>query len=269
MRIHRFPSYGIALVLLLLLAGCAPRVKVVERIPPIPPENRLLILEERARHWEGYRAMLHISAESGRGTLRRVRTLVLSAPDGRFRLEAMSPFGQSVGLLLLDEQRSNLWIPAEKVVFTAGRAETLLQRLLGIPVPMEAFALSIAGVIPGHVLAGLRSEATDSGWRIYSEGSSAPWTTTWELGATPFSLKQMRVYGESVDITVRYEPVVDLQAGKMPERLLFSASEWRMEVKVDQIQSVQEFQGGAFQVTLPGGLRIIDLDREEWKGRSF
>jgi outer membrane biogenesis lipoprotein LolB len=268
MKFHRFPTYWIALVLLVLV-GCAPRVKVGERITPTLPENRLSILEERARDWDGYRAMLHISAESGRGTLRRVRTLVLAAPEGRFRLEAMSPFGQSVGLLLLNEERSSLWIPSEKVVFTAGRAETLLQRLLGIPIPMEAFALSIAAVVPREALVGLRSEALDSGWRVYSHDSSDPWTTTWEFGASPFSLKQMRVHGESLDITVRYEPFVDLDARKTPERMVFSASDWRMEVKVDQIQSVHEFQGGAFHVTLPGGLRTIDLDHEEWKGRSF
>jgi hypothetical protein len=93
--------------------------------------------------------------------------------------------------------------------------------------------------------------------------------TTWDFGTSPFALKEIRISGESQDISVRYEPPVDLSARGVPDRLVFSASGWQLEVKVDQLESVKELQGGAFQVNYPSGLRRIDLDREAWKARGL
>lgn len=267
MKSYRY--FAIAATLAILtLAGCTPRVKLGGSIAPTIPADRLAILEERAERWKGYQAMLHISAESTKGTLRRVRSLVLAAPPARFRLEAMNLFGQSVGLFLFDHERASLWIPSEKVLYSASDAETLVQHLLGIPIPMEAFIYSMAGVIPREDLANQQSESTESGWRVHSKDSSGQWTTTWELGAKPFVLKEIRVRGGSLDITVRYEPFLDLDGRKSPDRLVFSATDWQMEVKIDQIQSVSEFQEGAFQVAFPAGLRKIDLDHKGWQGGS-
>jgi hypothetical protein len=115
----------------------------------------------------------------------------------------------------------------------------------------------------------MREQSVASGWRVQARDPSEPWTTTWEFGTSPFTLKEIRVAGESRDITVRYEPPVDLAARGIPERLIFSAPGWQLEVKVDQVQSVKELQGGAFQVRYPSGLRRIDLDREPWKATGL
>jgi hypothetical protein len=231
----------------------------------MPHADRVAILDERARQWEGYQAVVHFSGESTKGALRRIRAVVLAAPPDMLRVEALNPFGQSVGLLLFDREQASLWIPSEKAVYTAGRAETLIQQFLGLPIPMETFVTSLAGVVPRKYLADLRSELTDSVWRAQAQDPSEPWTTTWEFGTSPFVLKQIRVVGDSRDIAVRYDPPVDLAARKVPERVVFSAEDWRLEVRIDQIQSVKEFQEGAFRVNYPGELRRIDLDRAGWK----
>jgi hypothetical protein len=254
---------------ILALSGCSRRVGTEEWVAPMPAGDRMAILDERARQWEGYQAVVHFSAESTRGTLRRVRSVVLAAPPDMLRIEALSPFGQAVGLLLFDRQQATLWIPSEKAVYTAGRAETLIQRFLGLPIPVETFIYSLVGVVPRKYLRDLRSETMGSVWRAQAQDPSEPWMTTWEFGSRPFVLKEVRVAGDSRDITVRYDPPVDLTARNVPERLVFSAENWRLEVKIDQIQSVREFQGGAFQSVYPSGLRRIDLDHSEWKGTGL
>jgi outer membrane biogenesis lipoprotein LolB len=266
------PRQGIALIMVLTvltLTGCTPRVSVEEWTASTSPGDRVAMLHERAGQWEGYQAVLHISAESTKGTLRRIRTMVLAAPPDTLRMEALNPFGYSVGVLLLERDQASLWIPSEKAVYTAGRPETLIQHLLGIPIPIETFVYSLAGVVPRKYLNDVQSEPMSSGWRLKGQDPAEPWTTTWEFGVNPFTLRQIRVIGESQEITVRYEPAVDLTARNVPDRLVFSSSDWKLEVKVDQIQSVKEFQGGAFQVNYPGGLRQIDLDRAGWKGTGL
>ncbi len=266
------PHHGMALVMafaFLALTGCARRVAVEQWVAPMPLEDRTAILEERAREWQGYQAVAHISAESTKGTLRRLRTMVLAAPPDTLRIEALNPFGQSVGLLLFDRNQASLWVPSEKAIYTAGRPETLIQQFLGLPMPMETFIYSLAGVVPRKYLADLKSKSTNSGWRVQAQDPSEPWKTTWEFGTSPFTLRQIQVAGGPQDITVRYEPPVDLASRKVPERLVFSAEDWRLEVRVDQIQSVQEFQVGAFQVNYPSGLRKIDLDRAGWRGTGL
>ncbi|MCU0574757.1 MAG: hypothetical protein MUC41_17460 [Syntrophobacteraceae bacterium] len=266
------PHHGMVLITalaVLTLPGCARRAGVETWTAPTPGAERLVILEERARQWEMYQGVLRINAEGPKGTLRRVRTMVLAAPPHMLRMEALNPFGQSVGLLLFARDEASLWIPSEKALYTSERAETLIQHLLGIPIPTEVFIYSLAGVVPPKVLVNMREQSVASGWRVQARDPSEPWTTTWEFGTSPFTLKEIRVAGESRDITVRYEPPVDLAARGIPERLIFSAPGWQLEVKVDQVQSVKELQGGAFQVRYPSGLRRIDLDREPWKATGL
>jgi len=253
----------------LALTGCARRVGVEQWVAPMQPSDRVAILDERARQWEGYQAVVHFSGESTKGALRRIRAVVLAAPPDMLRVEALNPFGQSVGLLLFDREQASLWIPSEKAVYTAGRAETLMRQFLGLPIPLETFVTSLAGVLPRKYLKDLKSESKDSVWRVQAQDPSEPWVSTWEFGARPFVLKEIRVVGNSQEITVRYEPPVDLAARSVPERLVFSAEDWRLEVRVDQIQSVKEFQGGAFRVNYPSGLRRIDLDDAGWKGTGL
>jgi outer membrane biogenesis lipoprotein LolB len=258
-----------ATLAILTLGGCAPRAKLGEILPPTLPAERLAVLQQRAEQWQGYQAMVHISAESTKGTLRRVRSLILASPPHRFRLEAMSPFGQSVGLFLFDHERANLWIPAEKIVYSAADPGTLVQHLLGIPIPMQVFVYSLPGVIPREDLAQAKSEPTEFGWRLHSQDPSGRWTTTWELGASPFTLKEIKVREQGLNVAVRFEPSVDLDGGSTPGRLFFSSENWQMEVKIDQIKSVGSFQEGAFQASFPRDDRKLDLDHKGWKGESL
>jgi outer membrane biogenesis lipoprotein LolB len=258
-----------AILSVFTLPACAPRARLGETLPPTLPAERMAVLEQRAEQWQGYQAMVHISAESTKGTLRRIRSVILASPPHRFRLEAMSIFGQSVGLFLFDHERANLWIPAEKVVYSATDGGTLVQHLLGIPIPMEVFVYSLAGVIPQEDLAQAKSEPTELGWRLHSQDPSGQWTTSWELGARPFVLKEIRVRGQDLNVAVRFEPFVDLEGGTAPGRLVFTAEDWQMEVKIDQIKSVDRFQEGAFQANFPRDVRKLDLDRKGWKGESL
>lgn len=261
--------FVVGALLVLTLSGCARRLGVETGTPPMEVAQRTAVLEERARQWEMYQGVFRISAEGPKGTLRRVRTMVLAAPPHRLRLEALNPFGQSVGLLLFTQDEASLWIPSEKALYTSQQADTLMEHLLGMPIPTELFIHSLVGVVPRNALTKLRELPAASGWRVQARDPSEPWTTTWDFDIRPFALKEIQVAGASQQITVRYEPPVDLSVRGVPERMVFSADGWQLEVKIDQLESVKDLQGGAFRVIYPSGLRRIDLDHEPWKARGL
>lgn len=254
--------------LVLSLPACAgPKVK--EGRVPTWSETELSRLRERSEHWRGYQAMLYVTAETDKGRLQRVKTLVLAVPPDRFRLEAMSPFGSTLGLLLVEPAGASLWVPSQQALLTAERAEALVQRALGVPLPVEAFAYCLAAAVPPEQLKGAVPETRKDGFVLEAQEPLHGWSFSWHFSHSPFALKRLVVQDADHRYTIDYEPPVPVDQAAVPNRISVTSTEGQIDVKVDQIKSTPSLQEAAFRVNFPDGVRRIDLGHGTWKGKDL
>jgi outer membrane biogenesis lipoprotein LolB len=252
----------LSLIALAVIAGCTPRPKVeLEPGKALSQEEWIAILENRTHAWQAYQTQLHIRAESQKGKFSFRAVLMASLPD-RFRLEAFNPFGQTVSLLILDgeQQKFRLYVPSEKAVYTAARAETLIAHFLGVPIPLETLGYSLVACVPPEHLYNLSVTRHDGGWIGRSEGAGAGWSFIWRFLPRPPALRSIDVRESGRNYSIVYEPAVGLDARNAPERITFESSQWHMEVTLDQTRSSPAFQHSTFTPAIPDGIRTIDLD---------
>ncbi len=123
------------IIVLLSLGGCAH--------PPLPAEGPqpafsgewLPALRERSEHWTSYQARVTLRAQTTEKKFNLNAIILARLPD-EFRLEAFR-LGQTVGVLTLNHGQSSLFVPSEKVVYTADRSERLIAHFLGIALPLD------------------------------------------------------------------------------------------------------------------------------------
>lgn len=245
---------------ILSAGGCASRPAATEQPKPLPRSEWHPKLQTRAEYWGTYQAKLHIRAESAKGKF-HVQTVILAKLPDQFRLEAFNLWGQTLGVLVLNQGNSSLWVPSEKVLFTAARPETLIEHFLGIPIPIETLGYSLVASISPDQLNSLQVLPGDaSGWTGYFKDPRRNWTFTWQFSAHPFAMKSIGVREAQWDYTISYEPAVDLDLQMVPKKIDFVSSQWQMEVIADQISKSSEFQAAAFNPPFPSGIRKVDLD---------
>ena len=116
-------------ILLLSLEGCTRRPPLVEQPPQVSFTEWLPALRERSEHWRAYQARVHIRAQTPDKKLNMNAVILARLPD-QFRLEAFR-LGQTVGLLTMNHGQSSLFVPSEKVLYTAARSEVLIDHLFG------------------------------------------------------------------------------------------------------------------------------------------
>lgn len=267
MRSSLFASH-ILLVLTLFIGGCTIRPPIVER--PLAPlkEELLPKLLERAHYWQNYTAKLHINAESTKGKFRRVQTVVLATPPDLFRLEAFSLWGQTVGALVADEEGSSLLIPSEKVIFSADRAETLIEYFIGVPIPLETLLYSLVASVPPEQLKEIEIEEQALNLVAHSRDARRSWQFTWHFLRQPLALRAVEVQEGPWSYRIAYDPPVALDSQQVPSKISFTSSQWQMEVKVNQIAASPDLKASSFRMSFPAGLRTVDLDRVKWKEKS-
>lgn len=245
------------LLILVAVTGCVRPVAPVERPARIGYQETIARLKSRAEYYSGYQARLRVRAQGPKGRI-QFQAVMLAGLPGRFRLEALNPFGQTVGLLLLDQENSLLWLPSENVVYTAARPETLVQHFLGVRIPLETFGYSlIASATPsqlndlqfyekaGMLCAKVRTEATAE--------------YTWNLLPSPLSLESLEVREGGTEYTITYDPPADLAIAETPRKIKFTSSQWEMEVTVNQLARAPDLQEKAFRFPVPQGPREIRL----------
>jgi hypothetical protein len=213
--------------------------------------------------------MLHVTAETEKGRLQRVKTLVLAVPPERFRLEAMSPFGSTLGLLLVEPKGASLWVPSEQALLTAERPEALVKLALGVPLPVEAFAYCLAAAVPPDQLNGAVAVNRKNGFVVEAKEPRHGWSFSWYFLNSPFALERLEVQSSEHRYAITYDPPVEVNQGAVPNRISVTSAEGQIDVKVDQIKSTPSLQETAFHVNFPDGVRRIDLGRGEWKGKKL
>lgn len=232
-------------------------------------ETQQAKLQQRSEFWRSYQATLHVTAETEKGRVQRLKTLVLAVPPDRFRLEAMSPFGSTVALLLVEPSGASLWVPSEQALLTAERAEVLMQQAIGIPLPVETFSYCLAAAVPPDQLKEAVAEKRDGGFVLEAKDPRHGWQFAWQFTDGPLALKQLSVRGGEREYAITYDPPVDIEVGAVPNRIRVATAEGQIDVKVDQIKSAPSLQEAAFRVTFPESVRRIDLGRGTWKGKDL
>jgi outer membrane biogenesis lipoprotein LolB len=225
-------------------------------------------LKNRSDHWKSFQAKLHISAESTKGKFRKIQTILLAIPPNQFRLEAFNLWGQAVGAIVSDEKGFNLFIPSEKVVFTAEKAETLIEHFIGIPLPAETFLYSIIGSIPPDQQNTLQIQTQSSGLVGYSHNPGSNWSFSWHFTSNGSSLESIDVHQGQWGYQVSYDPAVPLDPNQTPHKIIYTSADWRMELTVDEMQVAPQMQASSFRLPLPTGIRTIDLDEAKWRARN-
>lgn len=255
-------------VMVLSLSACAA-LRAREGPAPVWSEAQRARLQERAAHWRSYQATLHFTAETEKGRLQRVRALVLAVPPDRFRLEAMSPFGNILALFLVEAAGASLWIPSDQALMTADRPETLLKKALGLPLPFEPFAYSLAAAIPPDQLDGALLESGPGGLLLVSREPHQGWSFSWSFLDSPFALRQLMVRNGEQKYSITYDPPVPVEIDAVPTRISVATAEGQVDLKVDQMKPAPTLQEAAFSVTLPEGTRRIDLGPGPWKAKDL
>ena len=103
------------------LGGCAQRPPLVEQPRAVYFREWLPALQERSEHWQNYQARIHLKAHTLDKTINLDAFILAKLPD-RLRLEAFR-LGQTVAVLTLNGGQPSLFVPSEKVVYTAERSE--------------------------------------------------------------------------------------------------------------------------------------------------
>ncbi len=222
------------------------------------------MLRQRAEAWDAFQANLRIRAEGPKGK-NRFQAFAVARVPGHFRLEATNPFGQTVGVLVMNPRETTLWIPSESAVFTAADAQTLIDYFLGITIPPEVFEYGLfAGVPLNHLNADFQVSSSLPGrYTAFSRDPKTGLRFVWEFSSNPMALNMISILGGGDDITVRYEPKVELEpVQNIPEKITFTSSRWQMEVTPVQLERALALEDSSFFPPSAEGIRRVNLDGE-------
>jgi outer membrane biogenesis lipoprotein LolB len=245
------------LVLFLFLEGCAHRPALVEELRPAYFKDWLPALQERSEHWKSYQAKVHLSAQTLEKKFNLDALIVARAPD-QFRLEAFR-LGQTVGVLTLNHEQSSLFVPSEKVIYTAERSENLTDHFLGIALPLDIFGYSLSACVPPDQLDDLQIIPDNPEWVGTSKRSFDGWSYAWQFTSMPQTIKSVRVKRGTWDYTIRYEPPVGLTVKEVPQKIIYSSANWHIELTVHELTPVLTLQDTVFKTDPAEEIRRVDL----------
>jgi len=254
-------SVAFWLVAMVLVFGwsCAKRPAPVETAAAVSTEELIARVKARSSFFKSYQAKLQIAGQSPKGPFRFQAALAATPPDA-FRLEAFTNWGQTAGVFLIQKAEARLWVPSEKVVYRAARAEVLVRHFLGLSIPMEILGSSLLGAVPEDQLSSLQVRRERYGWRATTDFKTLNSEASWQFLADPPALKAIKVTSKGLGYDIGYEPQVELDLNSTPSRILFTSSQWQMEVKVSQMRINPELPAAIFRIVFPQGTREVDLD---------
>lgn len=256
---YRSVTFCFAAMVLVLGLSCAKHPGPIEKPESISTEELVTRLKARSSFFQAYQAKLQITGQSPKGSFRFQAAIAAKHPDA-LRLEAFTNWGQTAGVFLFYNNDSRLWIPSEKVVYRASHAEVLVRHFLGLSVPMEILSSSLIGSVPEDQLSALQVHREHYGWSATSKFKTVSSDASWQFLANPPALKAIKVTGKGFGYDIGYEPQVELDLNSTPSKVLFTSSQWQMEVKVSQMRINPELPPAIFKIAFPEGTREVNLD---------
>jgi outer membrane biogenesis lipoprotein LolB len=248
-------------ILLFSLDGCARRPPLIEQPPQVSFTEWLPALRERSEHWRSYQARVHIRAQTLEKKL-NMNAVILAKLPNQFRLEAFR-LGQTVGLLTMIHGQSTLFVPSEKVLYTASRSEVLIGHLFGISLPLDVFGYSLSASLPPDQLESLQIVSHDHEFIGFPKPSLDGWSYAWQFAASPQAVESARVTQEAWDYTIRYEPPVGLAVREVPQKITFTSPQWQIEVTVQEIMTAHTVQDSFFHNDFSGEILRVNLNSRE------
>ncbi len=245
------------ILLLLSLGGCAHPPPPVEEPQPAYSGEWLPALRERSEHWTSYQARVNLRAQTAEKKFNLNAIILARLPD-EFRLEAFR-LGQTVGVLTLNHGQSSLFVPSEKVIYTAERSERLIAYFLGIALPLDIFGYSLSASLPPDQLDDLQITRHGSEWLGYAKPSTVGWSYAWQFLSPPQKIKSVRVKRATLNYSILYDPPVGLAVQDVPQKVTFSSAEWQIELTVQEITPAPSLQDAVFNTAITGEVRHVDL----------
>jgi outer membrane biogenesis lipoprotein LolB len=243
----------------LVLGGCTLRPSAVA--PPRPPYFKEWVpaLQERSDHWQRYQARIRLKAQTSDKKFNLDIIVLANLPD-QLRLEAFR-MGQTVGVLTLNNGQSSLFVPSEKILYSAVRSEDLTDHLLGIALPVDSFGYSLCATLPSAQLDGFQVMPHDREWDGHTKPSPDGWSSVWHFTSQPQAITSATDRRGALEYTIRYEPPVGLAVQEVPQKIIFSSTQWQIEATVQELIAVPTTQDAAFIGSFGGGVRRVELTR--------
>lgn len=242
------------LAFLFLGAGCA-RPPAPAGYPPARSEVEQL--KERAGFWRDYQAKFRLRVES-RTAKFSARAVILVKGRDFARFETFVPTGQTAALFLSNETGPSLFIPSEKVIFTARKPETLIRYFLDVSLPFEVFRCTLAASVPADQMESLRTRS--EGGLLHAQTRSGPFSFDWRFLPDNSALQDIHIRGEGMEVEVSYDPPVPVATGSVPQKIRITSPDWSMEISLTEIRPAREFTPSVFYLPNLPEVRKVDLD---------
>lgn len=229
-------------VLLLALAGCAPRLAPLPAGAGLPAADFASAYDEATRSCRGVRTFVGVMALSGRAGRMRMRGNVevgLEAPD-RARLEAPGPFGsRPVFVFVARGESATLLLPRDRRVLRNAPPQAVIEALAGVALTPDQLRSALSGCcLAGESATGGRS--FDDGWLAVDAGATRQWLRrtdgAWRLVASANGPLEIRYAdfqsGRPSTVRIRQEAQTDITARLSQVDLNVSIDEAAFEIDV-------------------------------------
>jgi outer membrane biogenesis lipoprotein LolB len=251
------------LFFLAIFAGCARQFVPARQLPPLPEKPPVssfdvVKLKERSDFWRDYQCKFRMRVDS-KTSKASSRALVLVKEPNFVRFETFTPLGQTAALYVSNVSGPSLLIPSEKAIFTALRPETLAREFLGIDLPVDLFLWLLTGSVPPEQLDHIESRFDAGMWHLISNSAGAYFE--WQIAAGRNALQGLLVRSSEFQGRVSYDPPVQLTKDAVPGKILISSSEWTLEISLEELMPVPQFQPSAFYMPNLPDVRMFNLDK--------
>lgn len=247
------------LTVLFYLGSCARRTPLGDLSSFESSEEWVAALRSRSQYWHQFQATANISCESPQKRINLEALIVAKVPN-QLRLEAFR-FGQTAGVLTLDQSQSSLFVPSEKTLYTADQSSRMTEHLFGFSMPLEPFAYCLTATVPAAQLVNFYIIHRDTRWQAASQDHTRGWNLIWEFLARPPALSTVTLNGETFPFMIGYDPPVRMDIEKEhPDKLVFQSGQWRVTVQIRELKPLALISEDAFQMNVSGGIRQVNLN---------
>jgi outer membrane biogenesis lipoprotein LolB len=253
---RRFFLLFCLIVLQVIAAGCARPPIPAQKPPSVPFETSRL--KERSDFWRDYQCKFRLRVDSQTAKLSS-RAIIFVEGRDLVRFETFTPFGQTAALYVSNNTGPALFVPSQKVIFTAQRPETLVREFLGVTLPVDVFRFVLAASIPPEQIDSIESRFDAGMWRLSSNSGGSYFE--WQVSAGLPVLQGVFVRSAEFEGRITYDPPVALSKEAVPDKIRISSSQWSMEILLEDLKSASQFPPSTFFMPNLPDVRKVDLDK--------
>lgn len=259
-RDRRWVNVAAALALLLLAAGCRPRVPPPDlSLDPAALLAQVQAAQGRVRSVQG-EARVHVEAEGRSGTVSQF--IAAEAPD-RLHLEALDFFGNPAAVLVSADGRFSLYDARRKVLYRGAATPENLARLVPLPLPAEDLVRILCGAAP--LLDGRPARAEPGPGFVELVLEAGPRAQSLRIGpGAAVERSALRTDGAQArgDYDLTFDALRPAGAVRFPGEVALRADapRVRLELRWRDVEVNGALAPALFRLDPPRGARVIELD---------